>query len=102
VSEFEGHSLEETVEREYFPERFGFELFGDPYEKKRRWKKKQLQKAEAERGDLGAWERWEREERDGSTGSEAEGQLKAQNKKQKQKQKQKQKKKKKKKKSPPV
>eukprot|EP01046_Picozoa_sp_COSAG06_P050954 COSAG06_NODE_8202_length_2239_cov_3.221963_1_plen_39_part_10 len=23
------------VEREYYPERFGFELFGDPFEKKR-------------------------------------------------------------------
>ena len=47
----EGHSLEESIEREYFPERFGFELFGDPLEKKRKWEAKQRRKAEAERGN---------------------------------------------------
>ena len=61
VAGIDGHSLEESVEREYFPERFGFELFGDPFEKKRRWQEKKRKQEEAERGDLGAWTRWERE-----------------------------------------
>ena len=59
VTGIEGYGLGESVERKDFPERFGFELFGDPYEKKRRWQQKQREKVEAERGDLGAWEREE-------------------------------------------
>eukprot|EP01048_Picozoa_sp_COSAG05_P007722 COSAG05_NODE_553_length_8711_cov_165.199257_4_plen_228_part_00 len=31
----EGAAFEEVTEREYFPERFGFEPFGDPFERKR-------------------------------------------------------------------
>eukprot|EP01048_Picozoa_sp_COSAG05_P001164 COSAG05_NODE_38_length_27626_cov_78.614306_7_plen_57_part_00 len=31
----EGPTLKERVERHYFPERFGFHIFGDPWETKR-------------------------------------------------------------------
>lgn len=37
----EGPSLKERVERHYFPERFDLHLFGDPYERKRRWQQRE-------------------------------------------------------------
>lgn len=43
----EGATLWERVERHYYPERFGFEIFGDPFEGKQR----DVDRALAERRD---------------------------------------------------
>lgn len=37
MCEQEGPSHATKMERHYFPERFGFDLFGDPFEHKREW-----------------------------------------------------------------
>ena len=34
---FQGFSIEDEVRRHYFPDAYGFRLFGDPYENKRRY-----------------------------------------------------------------
>lgn len=52
---FEDPSLEDEIERRYFPETRGFESFGDPFERKREYLAEQRerehrrQEAEAER-----------------------------------------------------
>lgn len=44
----QGPGLRERVERQYFPDRFSFEPFGDPYERKRQHEEDKKQKAPEE------------------------------------------------------